>query len=1688
MKTVFVLIDHPNLDYMLVPVIEELLKSGRVKVVPCICNAGKSDLLESKKISYSTDINVFSQFLNSSGKKLFLNAADMNFPAHQLGKKLNKLCQENGIPTLTLEHASFALTDVWSKESVFNADRMAIFGTFEFDKYQSMGVSSERLVVTGCSKYDEYYYLDKKKAIRENRRLLNLRTKRDYILFAGQNHRFTGDCLTYSREQWTNVLRNIFEVLARNFKDLDIIIKPHPAEPFHDTIQLYESAIKSEFKSRVKIIDAHYSLPHAILGSEFLVSFSPSVMFESLLLKKPVIFFAGQRLGEAVLKCQKSGAFIIQSEWLKIPHALDEAMSCLLKEQWKTIRLSNGFIEKFVYKWDGKASNRISYLIEQMIEKQNLRLKNGIMVDWDEGFEIKRPLTEDIGFERYQRLMGIADEVIADKKSMYTLLDVGGHDGYFKNFVPNANYQSFDGIISSRKKTFLPYKDSSFDVVVAADVLEHVVPEDRKLFIYELIRVAKRKVIFSFPGELSAEYEALVLSILPHNKWLKEHQINGLPKTGDIEAILDDLEVSYRRKPNSSLPAWIYSVLTDHSGLDFRAKKKLNSFFQEKFYEVENREPAYRYIYTVDISSVPKRKNIIRKITNYLEDVKQVKSLQVSIIIPVFNKAEYTKQCLEALVENTPDELYEVIIVDNASTDGTKEFLRCLEGDVKIITNDENLGFAKACNQGAKAASGKYVVFLNNDTVPQPGWLEEMIKVAESDESVGIVGSKLLYPDGNIQHAGVVCSGRHPYHVYVSFPPDHPAVNKLREFPFVTGACILIKKDLFNQAGEFDERYLNGYEDIDLCLKVRDLKKKVMYCPTSVLYHDEGVSESRQIGNQQKAINDRKNFEILHQRWPSQLVRDDHLYYSTDGFDLSKLKFKTNAKGHSVIDLESYALQKKVSIIIPVFNQLEYTKQCLEALIKNTPDELYEVIIVDNASTDGTREFLACFEGDVKIITNEENLGFAKACNQGAKAASGKYVVFLNNDTVPQPGWLEEMIKVAESDDGVGIVGSKLLYPDGTIQHAGIEFINGIPDHPHRYSSSNIPEANKLRELDMVTGACLLIKRELFNQLDGFDESYKNGVEDIDLCLKVREKGFKVIYTPKSVLYHHEGKTPGRFADVAENLQLFFSRWGSKFNNKGKFINDDQKPRVIWEGSQFVYHSLALNNREISLGLINRGCEVSIIPYEPDQFDEKADSRFPLIAERLNKLLSKPADFHIYLRWPPSFTPPDEGHWIMIQPWEFGSLPKNWIYPMNNLVDEIWVTSNYVRECYIKSGVRPEKVITVPCGVDPKIFNFKATPMKLDTKKSFKFLFVGGTIGRKGIDVLLESYLKTFSSSDDVTLVIKDFGTNSFYKGQNFGNYIKKVKADPKNPEIVYMTKDIGLHEMAGLYTACDCLVHPYRGEGFGLPIAEAMACGLPVIVTKYGACLDFCDDKTAYFVSAKEVTHPEKRIGTLETVDYPWWAEPDKKDLAEKMRYVFKYRDEAKKVGRRASKKIHKEFNWEVVVNKVMERFKVIKERPIVREDFLQKPKKVEPYPVSNLKGFGFLAFPDWKNSEDKWSKALLEYIEAFNPKDDVSLILRVNPERGETAEVAQEKLISLIRCAGHDPENIPDIVIVDQLLADNERAGLYTAANVFVPTGELNEAQHLLEAKACGIEILEDVSAKHMHSVFSAKTSKKK
>lgn len=525
---------------------------------------------------------------------------------------------------------------------------------------------------------------------------------------------------------------------------------------------------------------------------------------------------------------------------------------------------------------------------------------------------------------------------------------------------------------------------------------------------------------------------------------------------------------------------------------------------------------------------------------------------------------------------------------------------------------------------------------------------------------------------------------------------------------------------------------------------------------------------------------------------------------------------------------------------------------------------------------------------------------------------------------------------------------------------------------------------------------------------------------------------------------------------------------------------------VNWEGSQFVHHSLAMVNRELALALLDTGqVELNLIPYEEHTFGPEVDRRFSRLAERFNRVLSGPVDCHIRHQWPPKLEPPPEGHWILIQPWEFGALPKSWLPAMQTQIDEIWVYTNYLKECYIRNGLSPERVSVIPLGVDSNRFDPAVQSMPLKTQASFKFLFLGGTILRKGIDILLNAYTRTFSSHDDVVLVIKDFGTNSFYQGRNFLEYIRQLQADPHNPEILYINHDLTPEEVAALYTACDCLVHPYRGEGFGLPIAEAMGSGLPVIVTNHGACLDFCAEDTAYLVEARETRFKEKAVLPQETLLYPWWAEPDPGDLGRLMRYVASHSQEAKEKGKRARARIARDFTWEKAALKVLERLKNISTKPIRRGELHPVEEvffgDVQPVDLDTRASFKFLAFPDWDLQSGGWHLVLKEYLEAFEPGSDVCLVLGVEISKRGVSE-AEQRVLQAIQELGKNPDAIPDIILLPGTMTPAERAGMYSAADVYVATGESGGIQHMAEAYARGRPVLEFPPASTLQELYSA------
>ncbi len=242
-----------------------------------------------------------------------------------------------------------------------------------------------------------------------------------------------------------------------------------------------------------------------------------------------------------------------------------------------------------------------------------------------------------------------------------------------------------------------------------------------------------------------------------------------------------------------------------------------------------------------------------------------------------------------------------------------------------------------------------------------------------------------------------------------------------------------------------------------------------------------------------------------------------------------------------------------VSVVIPVFNKLELTRVCVDSLLKQGAAATFEIIVVDNGSSDGSRQWLAQQEaqGRLRLVVNPENLGFSRGCNVGAAAARGRYILFLNNDMEALENWLDPMVDTLDRDPEVGIAGAKLLFADNTVQHGGVALvqfddpagtIGGI--HLGYRKPTSAGNTGRPQYQQIVTGACLLIRPEVLAACGGFDEGYWNGNEDVDLCLKAGQLGWKVVYRPESVIYHYESQSGAeRWTRTDENIRRFNEIW-----------------------------------------------------------------------------------------------------------------------------------------------------------------------------------------------------------------------------------------------------------------------------------------------------------------------------------------------------------------------------------------------------------------------------------------------------------------------------------------------------------------------------------------------------------------
>lgn len=303
-------------------------------------------------------------------------------------------------------------------------------------------------------------------------------------------------------------------------------------------------------------------------------------------------------------------------------------------------------------------------------------------------------------------------------------------------------------------------------------------------------------------------------------------------------------------------------------------------------------------------------------------------------------------------------------------------------------------------------------------------------------------------------------------------------------------------------------------------------------------------------------------FYFLHEEGPGFVSRRIDESMQGAALEKTQLDVRDDLENKQLEDYEHlvfpYTENPDVSMIIPVYNQFPYTYHCLKSLLEHTGNTYgYEIIVADDNSTDDTVRLHEIAE-NIRIIKNKENMRFLKNCCHAAESARGRYILFLNNDTQVQKDWLEPLIRLMESTSKAGIVGSKLVYPDGTLQEAGgIVWKDASAWNYGNRSDPENPEFNYVKEADYISGACIMIRASLWKEIGGFDQTFAPAYyEDTDLAFEIRKRGYKVYYQPLSVVVHFEGASNG--TDLTEGQKYYQVQNREKFYEKWKDVLSDE--------------------------------------------------------------------------------------------------------------------------------------------------------------------------------------------------------------------------------------------------------------------------------------------------------------------------------------------------------------------------------------------------------------------------------------------------------------------------------------------------------------------------------------------------
>ena len=509
---------------------------------------------------------------------------------------------------------------------------------------------------------------------------------------------------------------------------------------------------------------------------------------------------------------------------------------------------------------------------------------------------------------------------------------------------------------------------------------------------------------------------------------------------------------------------------------------------------------------------------------------------KISIVVPLYNTPlNFLEELLDSVVNQTYRN-WELCCVDAGQDTAVGQHVQArAKADPRIRYQKltENEGIAGNTNHGFELATGDYIALLDHDDILHPCalWYTAQAIVEQ--------GADFVYTDE------ATFEGKVENVVLYHFKPDF-MLDNLRSNNYI---CHLttFSKVLMEQAGGGERAEYNGSQDYDLFLRLTEKAQKIAHIPHALYYwRSSPNSTASDISAKTYCIDAGIAALKAHYARCGVAVDDVTLIPGTPGY------YKTDY---------TMAHPGRVSILIPTCDHIRDLETCVESIYARTTYPDFEILLIENNSKE--EQTFRSYErmrkehpDTLKVLTWQgKGFNYSALNNFGARYATGEYLLLLNNDTeVITPGWLEEMVMYAQQKR-VGCVGAKLLYPDDTIQHAGVGFgIGGVAGHLHKYfpatSDGYMGRLNYVQDVYGDTAACLLIRKEIYDEVHGLDESYAVAFNDVDFCVRVREAGYTNVFTPFAQLYHYESKSRGMEDNPEKQKRFqgevlrFQARWG----------------------------------------------------------------------------------------------------------------------------------------------------------------------------------------------------------------------------------------------------------------------------------------------------------------------------------------------------------------------------------------------------------------------------------------------------------------------------------------------------------------------------------------------------------------